>query len=101
MVIVHGSMRVPVENLDALRLMMAPVVAATRDEDGCLEYGYAEDLLEPGLIRLAETWRDAAAFDRHLAQPHLAAWIRDRETLGVHDRRLTFYDATQTAKPAP
>ena len=98
MVIVLGQMRAPVENLERLRVMMAPVVAATLAEDGCLSYAYAEDLLDPGLIRLSEVWRDQAAFDAHLAQPHLAAWIRDRETLGVHDRRLAFYDATQTAK---
>jgi quinol monooxygenase YgiN len=96
MIVVLGVMRVPVENLDALRAMMAPVVAATLAEDGCLAYAYAEDLLDPGLVRLSEAWRDQAAFDAHLAQPHLAAWIRDRETLGVHGRRLTFYDATET-----
>ena len=44
---------------------MAEVVAASRAEDGCIDYAYAEDMLDPGLIRVIEAWRDQAALDRH------------------------------------
>lgn len=91
-------MQVPVENLNAFREMVAPVLAATRAEEGCIAYAYAEDLAEPGLIHLSEVWRDKAAYERHFAQPHLQSWLRDREVLGVHSRRLSFYDAAQTAQ---
>ena len=34
------------------------------NEDGCIDYAYAEDVLEPGLIRVSEVWRDQAALNR-------------------------------------
>ncbi len=34
---------------------------ASRAEDGCVEYGYAEDVLEPGLIHVKELWIDQNA----------------------------------------
>ena len=56
--IVAGTIRVPPANLDAFRPHMLAMMAATRAEDGCMAYSYAEDVAEPGLIRVFEAWRD-------------------------------------------
>ena len=37
---------------------MERMIAASRAEPGCLGYAYAEDILEPGLIRVSEAWQD-------------------------------------------
>jgi quinol monooxygenase YgiN len=92
-IVLIGTIRCPVENLDALRAPMAEIVAASRAEDGCIEYAYAEDMLEPGLVRISEVWRDQAALDRHFTQPHMDAWRTARAALGVGDRRLKLYEA--------
>jgi quinol monooxygenase YgiN len=92
-IVVIGTIRCPVENLAALRAPMADVVAASLAEDGCIEYAYGEDMLEPGLIRISEVWRDQAALDRHFTQPHLDAWCTKRAALGVGDRRIKLYEA--------
>ena len=44
---------------------------AVRAEDGCLRYDYHLSCEAPDTVVLIEQWRDAAALDRHLAQPHM------------------------------
>lgn len=92
-VVILGTVRLPPERLDDARRHMAAMVAASRAEDGCLEYAYADDVLDPGLIRVSEVWRDQAALDRHAASEHIKAWRAAWPTLGLHDRRLVAYEA--------
>ena len=54
MLVIVGTFRVPVDRLEEARPAMARVIAASRAEDGCDFYAFAEDLLEPGLIRVSE-----------------------------------------------
>ncbi len=52
--------------MEQARPMMRKVMEATRAEDGCIEYNYAEDVLDPGLIRVSEVWKAASSSPRHL-----------------------------------
>jgi len=90
--VIAGTIRVPPERLDAFRPHMLAMLGASRAEDGCLEYSYAEDVAEPGLIRVFEAWRDQAALDAHFQTPHLAAWRAAWPEFGVSDRRLIAYE---------
>jgi quinol monooxygenase YgiN len=96
MLVILGTIRLPPERLGAARGPMAAMVAASRAEDGCVDYAYAEDVLEPGLIRVSEIWRDQTALDRHFQTPHIAAWRAAWPELAIHDRQLTAYDAAQS-----
>jgi quinol monooxygenase YgiN len=91
-VIIAGTVRVPAENLAGLKPHMARMLAASRAEDGCLTYSYAEDVAEPGLIRVFEAWRDQAALDAHFKTPHMAEWRSAWPRFGVSDRRLSLYE---------
>ena len=91
-VAVIGQFRMPPENMAAARPLMAKVMLATRAEDGCIEYNYAEDVLDPGLIRVFEAWRDQAALDAHFKTPHMATWRSHWPAFGVSDRRLFAYE---------
>lgn len=90
--IVAGAIHVPPENLDGLRPHMLAMTTATRAEDGCDAYSYAEDVAEPGLIRVFEIWRDQAALDAHFQTAHMAAWRAAWPRFGVFGRHLTAYD---------
>ncbi len=70
MLLIVGTVRLPPENLERAREAMRVMIAASRAEDGCVDYGYAEDVLEPGLIHVKEFWRDRASLDRHFASPY-------------------------------
>ena len=90
--IIAGTVRVPPENLDGLRPHMVTMMTASRAEDGCRAYGYAEDVGEPGLIHIFEIWRDQASLDAHFKSAHMATWRAAGQSHGVSDRRLIAYE---------
>jgi quinol monooxygenase YgiN len=90
--IIAGTVRVPPQNMDALRPHMVTMIAATRDEDGCETYGFAEAVAEPGLIHIFEIWRDQEALAAHVKTAHMAAWRAAGAGLGVSDRRIVAYE---------
>ncbi|SFO29599.1 putative quinol monooxygenase [Sphingomonas sp. OK281] len=92
MLLIVGTVRLPAGTLDAARPIMQRMVEASRLERGCVDYAYAEDVLEPGLIHVKETWTDQAALDRHFASAHIAEWRAAWPSLGIGDRDLSLYD---------
>ena len=92
MLLIIGTIRLPAANLDSARPAMAAMVHASRAEDGCLDYSYAEDVLEPGLIHVTELWRDQDALDRHFASAHIERWRAAWPELGIGERDLRVYD---------
>ncbi len=74
MLLILGTIRLPAENLELARPAMAEMVLASRAEDGCKQYTYAEDVLDPRLVHVTELWRDQAALDRHFGSPHIERW---------------------------
>lgn len=79
LILVTGHLRIAADAVDALRPHMRALVEATRQEDGCILYAFAEDVVEPGTIRIVERWRDWPALEAHGKAPHIAAW---RDALG-------------------
>jgi quinol monooxygenase YgiN len=96
--LIAGTVRVPPENLAALKPHMLKMLAASRAEDGCETYSYGEDVAEPGLIRVFESWRDQAAIEAHFKAPHMAQWRAACAELGVSDRKLFAYE-TASQRP--
>lgn len=94
MILILGTIRAPAGAMAALRAPMAAVVAASRAEDGCIEYAYGEDMLVPGLIRVSEVWRDRAALEAHFKAPHMDPWRAARAALGVGERNLNLYESS-------
>lgn len=93
MLLIAGTVRLPPERLAEARPVMAAMIKASRAEPGCLAYAYAEDLLEPGLIRVHEAWESRAALEAHFAAPHLARWRAAWPALQISERRLFLYEA--------
>ncbi len=75
MIIVEGWVRMAGADIETLRLAATEMMRATKAaEPGCLEYAFAQDLAEPGLLRVIERWADEAALTAHFATPHMAAF---------------------------
>jgi quinol monooxygenase YgiN len=91
-VIIAGTVRVPPENQASLKPHQLAMLAASRAEDGCLTYSYADDVAEPGLVRVFEVWRDQAAIEAHFKAPHMAVWRAACAEHGVSDRKLFAYE---------
>lgn len=92
MLLIVGTVRLPASNLALARPIMQRMVEASRAEAGCVEYAYAEDLFDAGLIHVKERWTDQAALDRHFASSHIAEWRAAWPGLGIGDRDLQAYE---------
>src|SRR3546814_20960607 len=95
MLLIVGTIRLPAGNLQDARPAMAQMISASRAENGCEEYFYAEDVLDPGLIHVRELWHDQAALDRHFASEHISTWRAAWLQLGTTDRDLRLYEVGQ------
>lgn len=96
MLLIIGTIRLPAENLLKARAAMERMVLASRAEQGCEEYSYAQDVLEAGLIHVKEIWHDQQALDRHFASDHIAVWRAVWPELGMTDRDLRVYEVGQS-----
>lgn len=94
MILVTGLFRIPVDHRAEAVAAMERVVLATRAEAGCLEYAYAEDVLEPGLFRVTERWDSREALAAHFEAPHMKAWQQERAELGLTGRVVTAFTVT-------
>jgi quinol monooxygenase YgiN len=92
MLVVMGMFRLPPASLEAGRVAMAQVVAASRAEPGCIAYAYAEDVTEPGLFRVSEAWESREALAMHFVTGHMKVWQRERAGLGMTDRQVSAYE---------
>ena len=97
MLLIVGTVRLPASNLDRARAAMKRMIDASRAEDGCAEYSYAQDIGDPGLIHVKEMWRDRAALDAHFGSPHIAEWRACWDDLGIGDRDLRLYEVGEPA----
>ena len=93
MIVVLGQFRMPAKHMDAARPPMEKFMLATRAEDGCVEFNYAEDVLDPGLIRVSEVWHTRAQLNAHVKTAHMTVWNEERAALGLSGRALTVFEA--------
>ena len=91
MLLIAGTVRAPVEKIEAMRAAVQTMIAETRKEDGCLSYAFAQDLLDPGLIHVSESWRDGAALKAHGESAHMAVWRAAAAGLELAERNLKVY----------
>ena len=98
MLLVVGTIRLPAENLATARPAMKIMVEASRAEKGCVDYSYAEDIFDRGLIHVKELWTDQASLDRHFASDHISAWRAAWPDLGIGERNLCVY-AVEEPRP--
>lgn len=83
MLIVAGSITTEANGRDTFLEAVAPMVAATRREDGCHEYAFTPDPDDANRVLLYELWEDQAALEGHFVSAHMAEWQQVSKTLPV------------------
>ncbi len=94
MIVVVGSFRIPPSMVDVVIPAMETMIRASRAESGCIEYSYALDVLDKGLVRVSERWRDREALEAHFRTAHIAEWRAQVSALAVTERELIAYETT-------
>jgi quinol monooxygenase YgiN len=95
--LITGTVRLPPERLSEARPAMRAMIEASRAEEGCVDYSYAEDVLDPGSIRVTELWRDQATLEAHFRSTHIAEWRAAWPALGLGERDLRKYEVGEGA----
>src|SRR5580658_8073892 len=72
MIIVAGSIDVAPEQRDSYLEGRKEAMVAARSEDGCIDYAFSADVVDPGRVRLFELWESREALDAHLARMRAA-----------------------------
>ena len=93
MILVIGHVKIAPEKFAAARPHMRAMLEATRKEDGCLLYAFSEDVLDPGVIRIAERWTSWETLKAHGGVPHMAAWRNALKEIGVLGREVIAWEA--------
>ena len=92
MLLIIGTVRLPPAKLAEAKPVMERMISASRAEPGCIEYSYAQDVLDAGLIHVKEVWRERAALDAHFHSAHIQRWRSSWATLGIADRNLVLHE---------
>ena len=92
MILVVGTVRVPEEAFASAHEAMAAMIAATRQESGCIRYAFARDLVDPQVMHVSEAWTDREALAAHGRTPHMAEWRKAIGAVGVIERDLRIYE---------
>jgi len=95
MIVIQGSVRIDPAKVEQMREAARTMVAATRAEDGCLAYTFAEDVTDPGLIHIIERWRDQAAITAHGKSAHMAAFGAALGAIKPQGLKVCAYDAPE------
>jgi len=82
------------DTVEAIKTM----VAASRAEDGCHTYTFAQDLSDPDSIIIYERWRDQDALAAHGASAHMAEFQKVMAANPPVGRDLRMYE-TDDGKP--
>ena len=86
MIVVGGRFEVDPAERDSFLAERHEMMRTSRSEDGCLEYTFAPDPLEPGGVILFERWESQAALDAHLAAMSATTTVTPRAA------SITLYD---------
>jgi quinol monooxygenase YgiN len=61
---------------------------ASRKIDGCRDYNFSFDILEPNVAYLYEAWESPEALDAHRAGPHFSRRVGELRELDVTGEQL-------------
>ena len=75
MILVIARFRPRPDRLDEFLAVLKDVQAASRLDDGCLNYGYYSNVDDDLSFIAVEEWRDMQALEEHLRTPHVARLI--------------------------
>ena len=75
MILVIARFRPRADRLDEFLAVLKDVQAASRLDDGCLNYGYYSNVDDSSSYVAVEEWRDMRVLEDHLRTPHVARLI--------------------------
>ena len=96
MLLVVGRVRCEPEHREELIAQLQKMQDASREEEGCIRYGFFSAVEDAHSFIAVEEWEDREALDRHFAQPHLQEFtvkllelVSGRPEVAIHEISAT------------
>lgn len=100
MLLIQGWVRLAPDAVEKFRVPAKAMLEATRAEDGCIHYAFAEAVDDPGLIYISERWRDKDALDAHSKSAHMGEFLKALGAIGQQSADIRLYSGEEVAKLA-
>lgn len=99
MILITAKAAVTAENREAYCSLSEAQVINSRKEPGCIDYGYYEDVMEPGTFIFVEKWKDQAALDFHFKQDYCLDFIKSVRKLASARSPIEIHQISETGTP--
>ena len=97
MIIVEGYVRMADPgDFEKVRAAAEAQIAASRSEEGCIDYTYALDVLDPQIMRVLERWKSWEALEAHFEMPHMHPWRAALAGVKFLERSLRAHEVSET-----
>lgn len=94
MLVIAGTISLDPTHRDAAITAAKEMMAATKQEPGCISYTFSADLVDPGEFRIFEEWQDQASLDAHFKAPHMAAFQAKMGGFGIRGMQVQRYEVS-------
>lgn len=95
MIIVLAKVTVKEGKKGELLALAKPLLAATRQEEGCVSYALLDDPFDPQSMRFVEQWKDKQALEQHLTTPHVREWREKQKDLLAAPTAIQRYEGQE------
>jgi len=95
MILVVGTVRLADGAMEKLLPSAMKMMEETRKEDGCISYAYSQDLVDPAVMHVSESWRDQEALSAHFETAHMQIWRKAIGEVGLLERNLMAHVADE------
>ena len=95
MIVVNAVVKSTQEDIVALQGAISTMEAASRAEEGCLDYTFSVELNDTAVLRITEKWVTLDDLKAHFATPHMAEF---QAAMGQHppvSMDVKCYEATE------
>lgn len=97
MIIVEGHVKLSSpDDFERVRAEATKQIESSRAEDGCIDYTYSIDVLDPCVMRVLERWKSWDALDAHFREPHMAPWRAALSDIKFEERSLRAHEVKET-----
>lgn len=99
MIVVIGRVRCQPAERAALEELLATMQSLSRQEDGCISYGFFQSIEDESEFVAVEEWETQEALDRHFQQPHLAEFSAGLAKTVAAAPTVVFHEVADTTSP--
>ena len=93
MIVVISKLTVKPEKKQELLFFAGDLIAATRQEEGCISYSLLNDPYQDNKCMFVEEWTSKADLEKHFLTPHIAKWRQQSKELLACKSELSLYQA--------